>query len=257
VTENEGEFVTRTETIFNAGPDGSAIDQVFGRYAYPEFIEFPRYELSYTVVQNRFWKQARSANEIDVTEETLMQFHTARSNSFPANFEFSTIDLSEFSLQSSKIYSYDPSSIPPKVVLRDDQLNFTSSPKPAFEPEFGFPNDSREAKYGNVMFRLNTGGNFNNGSEIFLVGDFNQWSINDRNRMRYNQETGVYETTSLIKEGRYTYKYVTTKNGEIDPLSLNDSLTKRDQEYITFVYYLDPQNQYYRLMNVAFLNSRY
>lgn len=257
VTENEGEFITRTETVFNTGDNGAAIDQVFGRFIYPEYVEFPRYDLSYSVIQNRFWKRVKRAQQISVAEDGLMEFHLSRNNAFPASYEFSTVDLSNFSLQSPDIYNYDPSEIPPKVVLKDDQLNFTSDPKTVFESEFGFPDDARSAQYGNVTFRLNTGGNLEDEEHLYLLGDFNQWTISDRNRLRYNQNLGIYEATSLIKEGKYNYKYVTYKNGEIDDLLLNDSLTKRDQEYITFVYFLDPQNHYYRILNFEVLNSRY
>lgn len=257
VTENEGEFSTRSETIFNAGTEGAATDQIFGRFMYPEFVEFPRYDLTYSVIQNRFWKRVRKAQQISVAEDGLMEFHLSRDNAFPASYEFTTADLTEFSLQSSDIYSYDPSTIPPEVVLKDDQLNFSTDPRMVFESEYGFPDDSRTAQYGDISFRLNTGGDLTNSEDLYLLGDFNQWTINQRNRLKFVPEIGVYETSALVKEGKYNYKYVIYQNGSIDDLILNDSISKRDQEYITFVYYLDPQNQYYRILNFEVLNSRY
>ena len=55
----------------------------------------------------------------------------------------------------------------------------------------------------------------------------------------------------------YAYKYVTLEGEEIEPLLLSCSISKWDQEYISFVYYRDPELQYDRLFHVKLFNSRY
>lgn len=257
VTENEGELLINTETLFNQGNDGAAIDQLFGEFIYPEFIEFPQFDLSYSFVQNRFWKQSKRANQTSFTTEGKTEFHLSRQNSFPANFDFSALNLSELSLSNSKIYNFEPALIPSRVTLKDDVLNFLSNPKTVFDSELGFPKNDRSAQYANVVFRLNTAGRISNSDQFYLIGDFNQWSINDRNRLIYNPDLDRYETKSLIKEGRYSYKYVMLENGKINQLGLTDALTKRDQEYIGFVYYRDPELQFDRLLNTKLVNSFY
>lgn len=255
VTENEGELSTQTETILNAGENGAAIDQIFGRYVFPEYVIFPAFELSYELTQNRFWNKSRQADQISVNEQGEVLFHNSRDNAFASNFAFSRTDLRIFSLQSNEIFAFEPARIPPKVVLRDDQLNFTASPNILFDTEYGYPMDNRDAQYGMVHFRLNTAGFMERSSTIYLIGDFNQWALTESAKMRYNEEIGVLESRVLLKQGVYNYVYAVRNDEELDPLMLTDALTFQDQEYISRVYYMDPQMQYYRLMNIQVINS--
>ena len=256
VSEAEGDLAISSETVYNQGEDGSAKDQLFGKYTYPEFVEFPRFDLSYGFVQNRFWKQFKNAGQISFVEDGFTEFHLSRENSFPANFDFSLLDLTELSLQNEQIYNFEPARVPPKVTLKDDFLNFLAEPKPRTESESGLPNNDLNARYADVLFRLNSGDRLSQSSQVYLIGDFNQWSISERNQLRYKSDLGIYETTALIKEGTYSYKYVTLENGNINELRLSDTLTKRDQEYVGFVYYRDPQYQYDRLLRTILFRSR-
>lgn len=257
VTENKGELVTEVETIFNQGANGGAIDQLFGEFLYPEFVEFPQFDLSYSFVQNRFWKNVKNADQTSFNTKGKTEFHLSRNNSFPANFDFSLLDLSELSLQNPQIYNIEPAIIPPRVILKDDVLNFLSDPRYSSKSELGFPDNKLSARYSEVFFRFNLGGRISNLGPVFLIGDFNQWSISDRYKMELNPELGLLETNALIKEGRYSYKYVTVENNRINDLRLSDSISKRDQEYIWFIYYRDPQYQYDRLLKTKIVNSFY
>lgn len=255
VTENEGELSTQTETIPNVGENGASIDQIFGKYEFPEYVTFPAFELSYMLTQNRFWNNSREADQISINEQGIVLFHNSRENAFAANFSFSRTDLRRFSLQSEEVYAFEPATIPPKVVLRDDQLNFTSAPNVLFDTEYGYPLDGRDAQYGSVHFRLNTGGYMDRSDNIYLIGDFNQWSISESAKMRLNREIGVLETRVLLKQGIYNYVYAVRAGEKVDPLFLTDALTFQNQEYVSRVYYLDPQMQYYRLMQFQIINS--
>lgn len=251
VSENVGDVDAYSETVFNAGENGEALDQLFGKYSYPDFVEFPQFDLSYSFTQNRFWGQSKTSREITFHTEGFTEFRLSRVNSFQANFDFTALDLSTFSTQDHRIFDFQPGYTPPRIILRDDYLNFLATPKNTFQTEYGIPNSSRSARYGEISFSLNTGGQLNLPSpSIFLIGDFNQWSISDRYKLRYNAEKGIYETRALIKQGTYSYKYVLLQNDVIDPLTLSDSITKQSQEYTGFVYYKDPQYQYSRLLKV-------
>lgn len=256
VSEQEGEQVHLVETLFNQGEDGGAVDQLFGEYNYPDFIEFPQFNLSYSFIQNRFWGQTKTADQTSFVKEGVTEFHLSRRNSFSANFDFSRLDLSRLSLQNEDIFSLDPTAVPTRVILKDDFLNFLAEPGPSFDSEFGFPSRDLYSAYANVNFRFNTGGNTSLES-FYVIGDFNQWSISERDKLTYNDELEIWEADALIKQGNYAYKYVTLEEGKIEPLLLSDSISKRDQEYTSFVYYRDPELQYDRLLHVKLFNVRY
>ncbi|MEX0608987.1 MAG: type IX secretion system plug protein domain-containing protein [Balneolaceae bacterium] len=248
VTENEGEMTSWVETAFNAGPRNSAIDQPYSNFKYPDFVEFPQFDLSFFFTQNRFWGKTKETKAFDVATPGETQYYLPRDEGFAANFDFIGLNLSNFS-QGGKIIEWRPEFTPPKAVLREDVLNFTADPMPNWSSNFGVPKSGRDARYANVRFRFEDGGEFSSSTGVYLVGDFNQWLLSENYKLSYNQESGYWETSVLIKEGTYTYKYALKAYGdEVDDVTLSDSITRREQEYVSFVYYKDPDYQYQRLL---------
>ena len=256
VTESEGDIISSIETIFNIGPNGAAVDQPFGTYKVPGFVQFPQFDLSFQFVQNRFWKQAKIPGQITFVEEGEISFHLSRPNSFPSNFEVTHLDLPSISGRPEKVYAYEPNYTPPRITLKDDYLNFSASLGRLNTSEYGSPSTDRFARYADVVFRFNTSGTYTESANIYLIGDFNQWTISDRYKLRLNTQLDVLETMVLLKEGEYDYKYVGYSNRVLNELQFSETLTERPQEYMTFVYYKDPEYQYHRLLRVQLFHSR-
>ena len=256
VTENSGEIESWVETVYNAGARFGAIDQPFSEFIYPDFIEFPQVDLSFYFVQNRFWGDFKKSENYDFSEQDRTQFHLSRDKAFPANFDFVGLNLNSLSVDGSQIVDYQPGKTPPLVILREDILNFSSDPVSGWMSNFGNPKSSTDARYANVRFRFEDGGRFTANEGVYLVGDFNQWLLSDNNRLEYNEASGYWETSSLIKQGTYTYKYA-VKGGEegINDLILSDTITRQNQEYTSFVYFQDPEYRYQRLLQVQVFRS--
>lgn len=256
VTENAGEITSWVETSYNAGARYEAIDRPFSEFVYPDFIEFPEFDLSFKFVQNQFWGDARQSENYDFSEEDRSQFHLSRENGFYANFDFIGLNLNSFSQDNSQIIEWRPGLEPPLAILREDVLNFTADPNTGWGPTYGNPNSSLDSRYANVRFRFEDGGQFSSNQGVYLVGDFNQWLLSEQNKLEYNESSGYWETTSLIKEGTYTYKYaLISEDSGIDDLTLSDTITRQQQEYTSFVYYLDPDYKYHRLLRAQSFHS--
>lgn len=255
VTENEGKMTSHVETVFNAGPRNSPIDQPFSLYEYPDFVEFPQFDLSFFFTQNRFWGKTKQTQVFDVSELGEVQFYLPRDAAFASNYDFIGLNLQNFS-QGGKVVGWEPGLIPPEITLREDVLNFSADPIPAWSSNYGVPKSGRSARYAQVHFRFDDGGQFTANQGVYVVGDFNQWLLSDSNKLSYNSGTGLWETSILMKEGTYTYKYaLKTSYNEVDDLLLSDSITRRQQEYVSFVYYKDPDYQYQRLLFAQIFNS--
>lgn len=250
VTENKGSLETRIESLFVRRDDLRPEDQPFSRYRYPDFVEFPQFDLSYIYVQNRFWGRYRVVDNSDTSTPEVVNFHLSRDRAFLANYEFNTLDLRSLRTDGQQILEVQQEEIPPTVILRRDVQSLDL--KPGFAPDgrFGIPLDSRSAGYATVQFRLETAENIPVDENIYLVGDFNNWTINDNNQMRYSAQSGLWEGQAIIKEGEYAYKYVMVKNGEIDDISLDQGFLRNNQSYQTLVYYKDPTRNYDRLLKV-------
>lgn len=256
ITENEGEIESWVETDYNAGERFEALDRPFSEFIYPDFIDFPEFDLSFYFAQNRFWGDIKQSESYDFSEEDRSQFHLARGNAFFANYDFLSLNLNSLSETNRQIIEWRPEEVPPLAILREDVLNFMADPIASWGSTFGTPRKNREARYANVRFRFEDGGQFSAGDGVYLVGDFNQWLLSEDNKLEYNDNSGYWETTNLIKEGSYTYKYA-VKSGDqgIDDLLLSDTITRQRQEYTSFVYYQDPDFRYQRLLQVQIFHS--
>lgn len=256
VTENAGEISSWVETKYNAGPRGQAIDRPFSEFIYPDFIDYPQFDLSFYFTQNRFWGDAKRSENYDFSEEDRTQYHLSEENAYPSNFDFIGLRLNEFSVDGRNIIDWFPGRNPPEIILREDILNFTSEPTTGWATTFSGPKTTAEARYASVRFRFQDGGQFSASRGVYLVGDFNQWVLSEENKLSYNENSGYWETSTLIKQGSYTYKYALKDgNDNIDDLSLSDTITRQNQEYTSFVYFQDPEYRYQRLLQVQTFRS--
>lgn len=250
VSEDEGGIRTRVEKLFTRREDLREEDRLFSEYRYPEFVELPQFDLTFIYVQNRFWGRAREVRFFDTSSPGLVNFHLSQDEAFLGDYEFNTLDIRSLSVTGRRILSYEPENIPPKLILRRDVQNL--SPVPAFSPgpRFGLPIDDRNAQYANVQFQLETGAGPDSLQKIYLVGDFNRWSVNELNRMEFDSTTHLWQGNAFIKQGEYAYKYVVLEGNRIDDLALDQSYTFSRQEYFAFVYFRDPARHYDRLLKV-------
>ncbi len=107
------------------------------------------------------------------------------------------------------------------------------------------------------MFRLDGGDDLDSEDEIHLLGDFNQWTVSDDSKLDLDPESGLWTTDQLLKEGVYSYTYVRVNtNTDIDLTSLSDSSTPSIQEYVSLVYFNDPERKYDRLLAVEVFYAR-
>lgn len=255
VTENEGDFIPRVETVFNSGNYGEAEDQLFGEFHYPDFVEFPQFDLSYVLIQNRFLGAPKFPKQVNFVNDGITTFRLTRDQLFPSYFDFNLLDLSHLSLQNPQIYDYQPGYTPERIFLKPDYFNFSTIANNGQQNGLGFPKTDRDARYVEVHFEFEDGGSLSRDAEIYLIGDFNQWTASPQYKLRYNAEHSRFETQALIKQGSYSYKYITLENGRINTLYLSESIAEQPQEYMGFIYYSDPQYQFDRLLNVKVFRS--
>ncbi len=258
VTEQTGQIESRVETVFNAGKKGEAIDQLFSIYSYPEEIEFPQFDLSFGFVQNGFWGSAIATETFNTSNQGNIRFYTQRNNSFSSSFDFIPLDLTDLNINLDKIQDWQPEYIPPRIILRRDILNFSSSPTLSYSNANGLAVNSRSSRYAGVEFRFVSGTLNTKDIDLYVTGDFNQWRLSERGKLTYDEELNLWKTNLIFKEGNYRYKYfsVGKNNPEINILPINDTITKQKQSYTAFVYYKDPDRNYQRLLITSNFKSK-
>lgn len=248
ITENEGVIRSQVESRISPRQDGRISHRPRSVFETPDFISTPQFDLEFYYIQNQFWGRAREANEIDTSTEGEVLFEIQQERSFVGDYEFQLLSLTDLTQQNPQIFEYGPTEIPPRVVLYDDVQGFSASRSPVSGARLNNPDTDLSARYANVQFRFNPEDNISPRSSIYIVGDFNNWSVQSNYKLTYHAETDRWRTNGFIKTGTYAYKYVLIEDNQLNDLALDDSFTRNQQEYHAFVYFRDPDRFYYRLL---------
>lgn len=95
------------------------------------------------------------------------------------------------------------------------------------------------------------------GKDVFVSGNFNNWVLNDLNKLTYNLDTGLFEGAILMKQGFYNYQFVTKDaNGVISNHDIDGSHYQTENDYTVIVYYKKFGARYTKVIGVGFGNSK-
>ena len=118
------------------------------------------------------------------------------------------------------------------------------------------PDENREAEYAVVHFSLDCRKELN-GGELHVYGRFNNYNLTDETHLIFNKETGLYETSILLKQGFYNYKYVyLSPEGDFDEHFISGSFDITENDYVVLVYYRAPGARYDSIIGIGNFNSR-
>ena len=113
-----------------------------------------------------------------------------------------------------------------------------------------------DADYSWVHFSLKSRENLA-GKDVYVNGNYNNWQLNAANKLDFNEGSGLYEKTILLKQGFYNFQYV-TKNGEgeISNSDIDGSFYQTENDYTVILYYKKYGSRYTSVIGVGFGNSK-
>jgi len=113
---------------------------------------------------------------------------------------------------------------------------------------------SIEADYTYVHFSLLTNEFLD--ASVHVYGGYNNFSINDENKMTFNAQKGVYELKILMKQGFYNYKYVVVdQNNTLSEGTISGNFDETENNYKVLVYYRDLGARYDKIIGLGEANS--
>lgn len=117
-------------------------------------------------------------------------------------------------------------------------------------------NTSTEGEYAWVIFSLKVP-KFK-GADVYILGQLNEWQLNDKSRMKYDSRNRMYIGELYLKQGYYEYNYVVLPEGKTkgDITQLEGDHWEADNEYTIYVYYREKVPAYDRLVGYTMVNSR-
>jgi len=225
-------------------------------------INNPREEIKPVILQNNNWKTAIKGLKPQFYRGTQLLYKYNKETSFWAGNEFlffdsksirnSTLNIANVQLGNELYHTYlytnEERVDLPYTLFQDVNGNFIIR---TLDGE----NNNVDADYSWVHFSLKSLENLE-GKEIYVSGTYNDWQLNNYNKLNYNSDTGLYEASLLLKQGFYNYQYITkNEKGIISNHDIDGSFYQTENDYTVLVYYKKFGSRYTSIIGVGFGNS--
>ena len=208
----------------------------------------PQQQIKVVILQNSRWDNCIKGIRPTFYSRKTLEYNTDNDAVFPAGKEWRWLDLRSLRLQSDRVANGKYSSAGTEIFVKPDvdrsaqRFNFyrDNNGRYYLQPTESI-NPLWQADYGTVHFSFVPPGNspFPD-KDVFLIGELNDYNLNEEARMKYNAEKGVYETSLFLKQGYYDYMYVTRDRDPQKAISFEyteGNLWETENEYMILVYY--------------------
>ncbi len=217
------------------------------------------------MLQNYRWDNALKDIRPTFVRQTTLEYNSENDCVFPGGREYRWLDLRSFRLQSDRVekadYGQNSTTIYVKpdidrsqqrfVYYRDNNGLFTSEISESVNPLW-------QADYASVRFRYVPPGNTPYANkDLYMIGELSNNGDLDSARMQFNEQTGMYETSLMLKQGYYNYSYVTTNKDRTAPsFDLTEgNFWDTENTYTILVYYRPLGGRADELVGYTLLNS--
>ncbi len=230
---------------------------------YPTYrINNPGKEIYPVILQNNNWQTAITGLKPQFYRGTQLLYKYNKETSFWGGNEFlhfdsktirsSTLNIATVELGSDLYHTY--------LYLNEERKDLPYTLFPDVNGNFIIrtldgENNNIDADYSWVHFSLKTLENHKE-KDIYIHGNFNNWQLNEGNKLHYNIDSGLYEATLLFKQGFYNYQYVTkSSNGILNNHEIDGSYYQTENDYTVLVYYKKFGSRYTKVIGVGYGNS--
>ncbi len=214
------------------------------------------------ILQNNRWETAHIPTQPMIIRGDLIEFNSELEAVFPAGKEYRWVDVRSIRFLSDRIDRIDPTTQPPQLFLKPDADR--SKTRYVYYPDLNgrfeisntdVANPWWQGEYVNVHFTYVPANKQPfPGKEVFVSGDCTQLLPPEKTRMEWNGEKGAYEKTILLKQGYYSYQYLTrdirTPNVLLDPTFTEGNYFEAENEYLILYYYRSFSSRYDELLGI-------
>jgi hypothetical protein len=189
-------------------------------------------------------------------------YNDLNANDFPGGNEFRKFDTRSLRYKAENVQDIIKDSII-NVILFQDPVASKAKYSNLIDENGAFfirNNEGREpitdADYAGISFTLNSPPPTKNGN-AYVVGRFNNYVLNERNRLSYDSSKKRFLGNMTLKQGLYDYKYVwlDKDSGNIDQTVFEASFFETDNTYQVFVYYRKPGSRWEELVGFTNINN--
>lgn len=180
--------------------------------------------------------------------------YNGEENSFPGGGEWSAFEIKSVKLAGYGVQHIEGSQFGYQATLQpeNNEMNKAYSSKQDLNgkayvtcSDFG---DELSCDYVNVLFRMPT---MYLGEEVYVECGTRPGNLTKCN---YNEKEGTYETSILLKQGVYNYRFVAyTEDG---PVYSHGNHSQTENDYLLFVYYFNRAKNAYLCASALGFNSK-
>lgn len=225
-------------------------------------------QLKVNVLQNYNWNTAAMNLQPDFIRPQSYEYNNENKLIFEAGKEYRWIDMSNLRMKSDKIQSIDDKENIFKVTLFPE-VDRVAKPFLRYDDFNGAwivrtndaikSNPNINGDYALVHFVF-APSNLKEleGKDVYWVGRKNNFALNETSKMKYNDVIKCYEIDLLLKEGYYTYNYVSKdeKDNAIATYFLTEGNDwQTENKYTVLVYYRSQSDFADRLIGIKEINS--
>ena len=185
-------------------------------------ISNPFQQLHVVILQNNRWDNAIYMGNPSFYSGNNFVYNSDDSPLFPGGNQWRWLDLQSFRFQSDRIAHVDYQKNGTIITAKPDKdrsgltyYYFTDNNGQYYIQTTDGVDPNWQGDYGRVRFIYVPPDNTPiEGKDLYLLGEFTGYKINEANRMTFNPSSGAYEGSALMKMGFYNYAYVTLNSGD-------------------------------------------
>lgn len=226
-----------------------------------EYFRDPQNQLHVTILQNEQWNSALNHLKPQFNSGSRLEYRYDAESRFEGGNEYLFFDTKNIQITSANVSTVElnrlyETYLATNFLRRGYPYSFIQDLDGDFiiQTTQGSENGDIEADYSWVHFSLSSPVLLKD-QEIFVYGKFNNYELNEENKMYFNPALETYEGVMLLKQGIYNYKFVakTPMNELYNVLCGSHALT--ENRYLILVYYRFFGNQYDSLIGVGNVSS--
>lgn len=205
-------------------------------------------DLKVVVLQNNNWKTSLYLDQPTIYRGNYFEYNDEGTTTMPAGKEFRWIDLRSLRLKSDRMQDINTRGDTTQVYVKPDPtrsnqvyvyyrdlngsyiIETLESVNPLWQGDYALVHFSYYPP-GNMAFA---------GKDVYLFGEVTNYAEDSSGKMVFNNERGAYEKTLFLKQGYYSYEYVTLPydgSGFPDVSQTEGNYYGTENSYTILVYY--------------------
>lgn len=222
-------------------------------------------QIKVVILQNNRWDNSSKDIVPTFVRGNTLEYNSENNCIFPGGKEWRWLDLRSFRLQSDRVERADYKKTATDFFLFTDAdrtaqryVYFADLDGMYLVQTYETINPYWQGDFATVHFSLAAP----NGvpyadKDIFLAGQLTNYELNDKTKMVFNADKGVYECTAFLKQGYYNYTYIAVdRNDPLQRKELEGDYWETENSYTILMYYKSFTDRADQLIGVGKINSR-